>query len=302
MNSPIEASPSLDEKPHRVPFGSFFTWTGLQFAVAFLAFWLIAPAALIQEVTQPLAILGWTFLLGLPLSAFEYFYHRYLLHSAVLPFLGSMHRAHRTHHGLTAVKAPVRADQPALLVPVQNEFPVEEAHQEESMMFPPYSISIFYGIFLILLALPLKLMFPAAPVVTAVIVATTLQYTAYEFWHAITHLPYERFWKPLMDGRRSRRLARRVYGFHLMHHLRPSCNLAVVGFWGVAVWDYAFRTHRRPERLPVAGAEVSFTDVSLKPPLFPVSVLDRAGTWAFRASRRIEAVASRIFSRRRRNA
>jgi hypothetical protein len=290
---------SPNERPHRVPFVSFFAWTGGQFALAFLALWLIAPGVLSRELSQPWAIVLWTFLLGLPLSLFEYVYHRYLLHSAVLPFLGSMHRAHSTHHGLTAVKAPVRAKEPEFLVPVHNEFPVEEAHQEESMMFPVYSVSIFYGVFFILLALPLKLMFPGAPILASVILAVTLQYTGYEFWHAITHLPYERFWKPLMEGRRTGRISRRIYAFHLMHHWRPSCNLAVVGFWGFAIWDYAFRTHRRPKRLPVPGAEVSFADVALQRPLFPVSMLDRMSGAFYRGSRKIEAFAARVFLRRK---
>lgn len=290
---------SLGEKPHRVPFASFFAWTGGQFIAAFFVFWLVGRSMLFEELSHPGALLLWTFLLGLPLSAFEYFYHRYLLHSAVMPFLGSMHRAHATHHGLTAVKAPVLVNEPEQLVPVKSNFPVVEAHQEESMMFPVYSISIFYGVFMILLGLPLKLMFPGAPILTALLITTTLQYTGYEFWHAITHLPYERFWQPLMEGRRTGRITRRIYAFHLMHHWRPSCNQAVVGFWGIAIWDYAFRTHRRPRRLPVPGAEVSFADVSLKRPFFPISILDRVEGSFYRGSRRIEKFLARVFLGRR---
>jgi hemolysin III len=290
---------STHEKPHRVPFASFFLWTGAQFALFFLALWLIVPTMLSQELAQPGSIVLWTFLLGLPLSAFEYFYHRYLLHSAVLPFMAAMHRAHSTHHGLTAVKAPVNPKDPETLVPVHSEYPVEEAHQEESMMFPAYSISIFYGIFLLLIALPLKLIFPEAPIVVSVIFVTTLQYALYEFWHAITHLPYERFWKPFTEHKRFGWLGRRIYSFHLMHHWRPSTNLAVVGFWGVAIWDYAFRTHRRPKRLPVPGAEVNFTDAAIKKPLFPVSMLDRFSGPLYKGSRRLEAFLARVFLRRR---
>jgi hemolysin III len=285
------------DKTHRVPYLSFALWTAGQLIVAVLTFRFIAPHAFAAELAKPWWIVFWTFLFGIPLSAFEYFYHRYLLHSAVLPFMASMHRAHTTHHGLTSVKAPVRPDNPNTLVEVQNQFPVEEEHQEESMMFPFYSISIFYAIFMVLLALPFKLIFPEAPIVISVIAAVTLQYCGYEMWHAITHLPYDRFWKPFTEGRFGR-LGRRIYSFHLMHHWRPSCNLAVVGFWGFAVWDYLFKTHRRPERLPIAGAQVSFSDIELHQPMFMIRVLDRWGGWCHRSSRRVERFLARLFSRR----
>jgi hypothetical protein len=293
-------TPTLSaEKPHRFPIISFVAWTGAQFALAIWLLWLLVPGILSAELAQPGPIALWTLLLGVPLSAFEYFYHRYLLHSAVLPFMAAMHRAHSTHHNLTSVKAPVNPKEPQRLVTVHSEFPVEEAHQEESMMFPVYAISIFYGVFFLLLALPLKLLFPGAPVLISVMIATTLQYALYEFWHAITHLPFERFWKPLMEHPRLGRIGRRIYAFHLMHHWRPSTNLAVVGFWGIAVWDYAFRTHRRPKRLPVGGGEVSFADASIKKPLFPVSLLDKASGPSYRVSRRLEAFLARVFLRKK---
>ncbi len=295
-HSPTSGSSHHDhEKPHLFPFASFFFWTGLQFAAVLLLFRYGFPQMWAAETTKPWSIVLWTFLMGLPMSAFEYFYHRYLLHSAVLPFLGSMHRAHSTHHGLTAVKAPVSAKEPSKLVPAINEYPVEEAHQEESMMFPVYSITVFYALFGVLFALPFKLLFPAEPILMAVIFAVTAQYAGYEIWHAITHLPYERFWKPLLEGKRSRRIARRIYSFHLMHHWRPSCNLAVVGFWGFAIWDYAFRTHRRPVRIPIPGEAVSYVDVSLKKPVFPVSALDKVSGPLYKASRRLENKLASVF-------
>jgi hypothetical protein len=60
-----------------------------------------------------------------------------------------------------------------------------------------------------------------------------------------------------------------------------------------------FRTHRRPKRLPVAGAEVSFADIAIKKPLFPISMLDRFSGSFYRGSRKIEAFLARIFLRRR---
>lgn len=288
-----------ETKEHRVPFAKFFLAIFVLLAVIIGAFYVVAPHAFAAEMAQPWHILLWTAVLGLPLSLFEYFYHRYLLHSAILPFMSSMHRAHSTHHGLTYVKAPVNPKDPAMLVEVRSEFPVEEPHQEESMMFPLWSLPIFEAIFLVLLALPLKLMFPAEPVVTSVILSVAAYLVAYEVWHAILHLPFERFWKPAMEGRVTKRLFKRLYSFHLMHHWRPTSNLAIVGFWGVAVWDYAFKTHRRPERLPLDGAHVNFHDATLAKPLWPIRLLDRWQAGLYKGSRRLEKFLARVFLRRK---
>ncbi len=101
-----------------------------------------------------------------------------------------------------------------------------------------------------------------------------------------------------MDRRGTGRIVRRIYAFHLMHHWRPTANLAIVGLWGVAVWDYALRTHRRPGRLPLRGASVSYRDGALKRPFWPVATLDRWQSGLYRWSRRVEQRAAEIFLRR----
>jgi hypothetical protein len=278
-----------------VPFTKFFLAIGVQLAAIIGVYALVAPGAFGAEIAHPWSVVWWTFIIGLPMSLFEYFYHRYLLHSAVLPFMASMHRAHSTHHGLTYVKAPVSPNEPAKLVEVRSEFPIEEEHQEESMMFPLWSMPIFIAVLIIILGLPLKLIFPASPVLISLILNVTLYLCLYEVWHAVLHLPYERFWQPLMEARWSRRLFKRLYGFHLMHHWRPTSNLAIVGFWGVAVWDYAFLTHRRPERLPIDGAEVNYHDAKLRKPLWPVSQVDRWQAGMYKWSRSVERFLARVF-------
>jgi hypothetical protein len=292
----VNAEP--DTKALGVPFTRFFLAIGIQLVAMLGVVSLVAPATFRDEINRPWLILMWTGLLGLPLSLFEYFYHRYLLHSAVLPFMASMHRAHSTHHGLTYIKAPVSPQVPAKLVPVKSKFPIEEDHQEESMMFPLYSLPIFVAVFMILLGIPLKLMMPAQPILLALIFAVTLYLIAYEVWHAVLHLPFERFWQPLLSGRWTGKVAKRMYSFHLMHHWRPSSTLAIVGFWGVAIWDYAFLTHRRPERMPLDGSEVSYDDAKLRKPLWPIGLFDRWQVGLYRVSRSVERFLARIFLRR----
>jgi hypothetical protein len=282
-----------------LPYGWFTLSTLGQLAIALGAFYLISPTAFLAEFQHPWTIVLCTFLFGVPLSLFEYLYHRYLLHSSVLPFLGSMHKAHSHHHGLTNVKAPITPNEPAKMVPVESYYPIDHEHQEESMMFPYYALSIFYGVFIILLAIPAALIFRGAPVFSSVLFTATLCYSAYEIWHAITHLPFDKYWKPAMDNKYIGKMTKHAYGFHLMHHWRPVSNLAVVGFWGWAVWDHVFGTHRRPENMPIQGGEVTFKDAELKRPRFPIAQLDKLGSAFFKWSRKVESSLIGLFTRRK---
>lgn len=291
----IEDPMGHDGEHVKMPYAHFFLATGGQLALALVLYWLIAPTMFRSEFASPWAIVLTTFLLGIPISLFEYLYHRYLLHSAVLPFMSSMMRAHVTHHGLTNVKASVKAQEPEKLAPVRSEYAIIEKHQEESMMFPLYSISIFYAVFLLLLGLPVKLLFPAAPVLVSTIFVATLSYSAYEIWHAILHLPFEKVWKPLMLKKSVGKLTSYIYGFHLMHHWRPTANQAVVGFWGVALWDHLFRTHKRPERMPLDKHFVNYYDGSLPTPRWPIKLLDKWQGSMMRWSRKTDNTLARIF-------
>lgn len=278
----------LHSGEHHVPFSHFVAAIAVQLTLALGVFRLLDAKEFLAEAHHPAGIVLWTVLLGLPISLFEYLYHRYLLHSSVLPFLGAMHSAHSKHHSLTSVKAPVTPREPARLVEVKSDYPVEEQDQEESMMFPLWAVSAFYVVFLLLLGLPLKLITGSQPAVMAVLFSVTLYYCFYEIWHAILHLPFEKFWRPFMNRRGTRGVAKRMYGFHLMHHWRPTANLAIVGFWGIALWDHAFRTHHRPDRMPLDGAEVNYHDATLVKPRWPIALLDRWQAVLYKRSRAIE--------------
>lgn len=287
-----------EDHPHRFPIIRFTVVVSIQLVLAFVVFRFLGGKIFEDESRHPLLVLLGTALFGIPLSLFEYFYHRYLLHSSILPFLSRMHRAHREHHDLTYVKAPVRANDTSQLVPVKSEYPVEHLHQEESMMFPDTALSGFYLLFLVTLGWPVKAMFPEFPAITAVILAVTLYYCAYEVWHAVLHLPFERYWQRFIEGKYLGPISRRVYGFHLMHHWRPTANVAVVGLWGIALWDHLFRTHRRPGRLPLDGSQVSYEDAALSKPLWPISAIDRWQPAMYKWSRRVEQKTISLFSKK----
>lgn len=282
---------------HHVPLSLFLAAVTGQLALVLAIFAFISPSVFASEIHRPWAVLGWAILFGLPMSLFEYLYHRYLLHSAILPFVGAMHTAHRNHHNLTSVKAPVSPKEPGKMVEVSSEYPVEEPHQEESMMFPLWSLPAFVLVFLLLISLPMRLLFPGQPAFLPEILAVVLYYCSYEGWHAVLHLPYDRFWQPRIESPVTGKLATRMYSFHLMHHWRPTANLAIVGFWGIAVWDHVFRTHRRPDNLPLHGAEVNYEDAKLNKPLWPISQLDRSQARLYKASRSVEKFLARLLGR-----
>ncbi len=282
-----------DEGEVHFPFVWFVVSVVVNLAAAIYLYWLWANKALTAEYVMPsYSVLGWTVVLGLPLSLFEYLYHRYLLHHPTLPYLERMCNSHKNHHGLTNVTTSVKKAEGGL-VPVDNRYPIECKEQEASMHFPLYSMVIFHGVFGILLALPLKLIFPGQPILLATITAVTVYFVWYEVWHMVQHLPYSKYWEPLLA--RSA-IIRRVYNFHLVHHFRQNMNMAVVGFYGFAIWDHVFRTCYRMAKLPVKGARVPLGDaISKLEPRWPISMVDSWKAPMQRWSRRVEERTRKLF-------
>lgn len=274
---------------HRFHFTLNVVITLAQLGAAIGLFAWLLPQTFAVEAAGGWKILLWALAFGVPISLFEYLYHRYFLHSQVLPFLGHMHDSHVHHHSLTNVKAPVTPKDPEKLVPVESEYPIEHEHQEDSMQFPYFATSVFNLIFVGTIAVPMKLLFPNEPLVLGMLVAATSAYLAYELWHAVLHFPFKRYWKPAMAHRVWGRMVKRIYAFHLMHHLRPTCNLAVVGLWGWAVWDHLFKTHLRPVNLPLQGSKINFNDVRLDKPAWPIRFTDMCQKHMVRFARKVDA-------------
>ncbi|CAN5161493.1 hypothetical protein BH11PAT4_BH11PAT4_4830 [soil metagenome] len=287
-----------DEAEVHFPFVPFVVSVVVNTAAAALLYYLIAREVFIGEMsTSWLVVLMWMAVIGLPLSLFEYLYHRYLLHSAVFPFMKSMNRSHDHHHELTDVKPdfkPTAVGEDGLY-PVESKYPIESEAQEESMHFPLYSLIIFQAVFGILLALPLKLMFPGAPVLLGTLLTVTVYFVSYEVWHMIQHLPYTKFWVPRLYQSRFKKAWQRVYVFHLMHHYMTNVNMAVVGYYGIALWDHVFNTCYRMEELPVKGARVALGSLKYKPtPRWPVRLVDSWKGPMYKWSRKVEAWGRRL--------
>ncbi len=183
---------------------------------------------------------------------FEYFFHRYVLHKPVVPFLSRFYRQHTLHHSLTRIGK--RYTSAGRAVPfVENVYPVTTPEQGEASFFPWYTLVIFAAVFAPLLAL-LQWIMPAFPWFFGGFGALAFAMALYEIFHAIEHWPFER-WSPLIESRHFGWLWRKVYSFHLRHHAVIDSNEAISGFFTLPVFDWVFGTFLLPKSLYVDGSE-----------------------------------------------
>ena len=256
----------------------FGFWVGAQLVVILAILFTLFPSVMRNELGHANAILLTTFFLNGVYSLFEFFYHRYFLHDALVSWLKAMYVSHTHHHKITPVKILIgqAVDGTA---PVDNRYPIEHADQEEDMEFPRYAYSLFNGIFLIFPGLPLKLFFPALPIIISTIIGVFIAYVGYEVWHAILHLPAKK-WSYVLYRSRFKKPAQRVYGFHWLHHFNIDCNMAVFGWWGVAVWDRLFGTKVKLPHVPPEGKGVNVKDIQKPKPK----------VWLLKTDRRVRKI------------
>lgn len=269
---------------YRLPVDFAFDWFSL-FVVLQIAFWFcvayyplnwLFPGTWERQWVSPWYVkVGWFLGFHLTVSFFEFFFHRYILHSVFWKFLHALARKHREHHRLTEVRE-VRAQLlPNGMVPVRNRYPIVEEVQIESSTFPGWALVSFWGVFTPLI-LGLQAMFPGAPVVITGYLAVAWSFYLYEVKHAIEHLDYDKFWKRFVQQQGwLGHGARKIYGFHLMHHSRPRVNQAISGFFGIPVPDLVFGTCFIPNELPLPGAVVDPGSQDPPPPCCLIQWLDR---------------------------
>lgn len=230
---------------------------GLFFGLAYLALSWWAPRLLATQLNA-----GWYHYLlcfvtaHLALGFFEFFFHRYILHSIFWRLLRGLAKKHRRHHGLTHVvelkTLPVERDR----VEVRNCYPIVEPLQIESSAFPAYALVTFWGVFTPFI-IACQLLMPGLPWLITGYLAIAWSLWLYEVMHAIEHLDYGKVWQPLIErpglvGR----FVRKAYGFHLMHHKEYRVNQAISGFFGLPLPDWLFGTFFVPKELPLPGAVI----------------------------------------------
>lgn len=242
-----------------------------------------APSMLLNEFNSGWKSLVITFLgVHLATAFFEFFFHRYVLHAPVVPFLAYFYKQHTHHHNLTRVALPRTSNV------VTNKFPILEEEQHEASFFPVYSLLVFAG-----LATPVFVLVhyfvPHAPIFTAGYLALAWSLSLYELLHALEHKSVES-WKPLLEHPRFGSFWKLVYGFHLRHHADIHSNESISGFFGFPVPDLVFGTWVNPNTLYEHQTTVEKKEFESPRPNFFIRLLDRYAEMAIQ-KRRSQAAA-----------
>ena len=217
---------------------------------------------------------------------FEYFFHRYVLHTPAIPFVRRLYKQHTLHHALTRIARKQSRDGRGILC-IENKFPITEPEQGEASFFPWYSLGVFALLLSPLLAV-LQWLLPSFPWFLAGFGALAVSVTLYEVLHAINHWPFEK-WEPLIQHPRWGWLWRPAYAFHLRHHAVTDCNESISGFFGLPVADWVFRTCVVPQTIYAEGEEWTPEKFRSPQPRWFIRALD---AWAERVVARRRALAA----------
>ena len=227
-------------------------------------------------------------------GTFEYFFHRYILHAPLLPFLSYYYKQHTLHHALTHVgyhrSKQSNEEVPGLIDndPIaRNNYPIEEEKQFEASYFPWYTLLLFCLIITPILVLGQWLL-PTAPVMLAGYLAVTFSLSLYELIHAVEHWPQDT-WDRLIAQPRAGRFWRKAYAFHLRHHADIRCNEGISGIFGLPLVDVVLGTYVDPETLYKHGESVPTAQFASPVPRFGfIRWLDRLADKAVK-NRRAQA-------------
>jgi len=219
---------------------SFTLAVGVTVIFYTLILMLVCPNLSVRQLQKGLWQIIWVSL-GFHLfnAKFEFFFHRYVLHSKVFRWFEKFYRDHTLHHALTNIylrKPPLTEDG---LSKVVNHYPITEEKQYESSFFPYWGLAGF-TLFFSPLTIFLQWLLPNWPIILGNFIAITFSYCLYELLHAIEHVPYETFWKKFVESPRLGTLGKKIYGFHQFHHYEVKCNMAISGFFGLPVFDWLF--------------------------------------------------------------
>jgi len=282
MAERISTKPQVEEE-FSLPL--FLFVVTVSFAAVLGLFWWLAPHSVwVAQVGGAAWKLVAAFLIVSLFNCFmEYFFHRYVLHKPVFPFLSYFYRQHTHHHSLTRI---TRRRTPGGLEVnfVENFYPIVEKEQKEASFFPWYTFLIFAACLTPFFAL-LQWLVPSLPWFLGGYAALASSLFIYEIFHAIEHWSFEK-WGPLIDHPRWGALWRKVYSFHLRHHAVIDCNEAISGFFILPVADWVFGTCIIPGVLYKHGQSVAEEKEFLSPhPVAPIRWLDRVTDGIVKARR-----------------
>lgn len=218
--------------------------TGFLFALA-----LVAPAIWEAQLAASFRTILGTFVVMHFVNAFaEFFFHRYVLHSPLVPFLSYFYRQHTLHHALTrVVKKKVVDVGTREELRIENKYPIVEEVQHRASFFPWYAFSVF-GILWTPFFILAQWILPSTPIFLAGFGAIAWSLSLYEVLHSIEHLPLEK-WLPLLEHPRWGRWWKMFYAFHLRHHADIRSNESISGFFCLPITDFVFGTWVNPVAL-----------------------------------------------------
>ena len=251
MSTPTAHAPRPEEE---LSLPLFFTTVVLSLAGLYGLFWFFAPQGVwLRQVGAAAWEFAAAFLVIKLLNCFmEYFFHRYVLHKPVVPFLSRFYRQHTLHHNLTRIgrrRTPNGHEVPY----VENIYPITKPEQTEASFFPWFTLAIF-GLILTPVFVLLQWLAPAFPWFISGYAALGTSLVFYEVFHAIEHWSFEK-WAVLIEHPRWGWFWRKVYSFHLRHHAVIDCNEAISGFFTLPVADFVFGTWIFPKSLYTDGGE-----------------------------------------------
>lgn len=273
----IQSSPQHEEKFSPAV---FITTIVATLAVLFSVLALVFPATWKAQLSGSWGAFAIAFLVvHAGAGVFEFFFHRYILHAPLIPFLSYFYRQHTLHHALTRIgyhrTKRGTEDIPGLVENVvHNTFPIEEEKQHEASYFPWYSLLVFALLVTPALVIA-QWILPNAPVFIAGWLAVAWSLSLYELIHAVEHWPQDT-WDRLVEHPRYGRFWRKAYAFHLRHHADIRCNEAISGVFGLPLCDFVFGTYIDPETLYTHGKPVDPKEfVSPQPRFAFIRWLDR---------------------------
>ena len=275
----------------------FSLWRFLLVNVISLAGLCLVLALLAPTVWQAQLAAGWASIVGVTLASHleaafvEFFFHRYVLHAPLIPFLAYFYRQHTLHHALTRVGYQKgRHTGEAMPCLVVNRYPIIEEKQFEASYFPWYSLIVFTAISCLVLV-PLQFLLPTVPVMLGGVSAVFLSLVLYETIHAVEHWPQET-WDRLVAHPWQGRFWRKAYAFHLRHHADIRCNEAISGFLALPLPDWIFGTYVDPATLYRHGATAPAAEFASPRPRFAlIRWLDRRADRTVQARRQLRTAA-----------
>ncbi len=270
-------------KPFSVSIFIIIILTSLAASLAAVA--LVSPTVFKAQFQAPVWIHILTFL-GCHLfnGLFEHPFHRYVLHSPMIPGLSTFYKSHTHHHGLTHVLWRKESG-------IRNVYPIVEDKQHEDSYFPWYS----FGAFALVLTVPflfIQYIFPTIPIFLDGFLALAWSISLYEIVHAIEHKPLEK-WRPFLEHKNKcvQWTALKAYTFHLRHHANPDSNENISGFFGLPVGDWLFGTLVYPSTLYTHGTQVDQVHFEPPTPIFFIRWMDKWAEYRYKQRRiRIKGV------------